>query len=81
MASGKHTLRLLWETVFPYEIRWGIEEVADQASVSDANRLIRSDVQTNPRPLRFVPHQRDHVALSQNLDLGDRGASQKAFRA
>lgn len=78
MASRKRTLRLLWEIVFPYEIRWGIEEVAKEASVHDAKSLTRADVQVKTRARRFSTESERPCRVVANPDSVDREMRQKA---
>ena len=78
MASRKRTLRLLWEIVFPYEIRWGIEEVANKASANDVKSLTRGNVQASTRARRFGTEPERPCRVAANPDLGDREISQRA---
>jgi hypothetical protein len=59
MAGSKY-LRLLWEIVFPYEIRWGIEKVADKASAHDVKNLATADAPTPCRRFSSEPEKQSH---------------------
>jgi len=79
MASRKHTFRLLWQTVFPYEIRWGIEEVGDEASAHDVKNLTRTNAPTHLCDRAGSgPDERGHLTLSHNPEFGDSEIRQRA---
>jgi len=78
MASRKY-LRLLWEIVFPYEIRWGIEKVADKASAHDVENLPTADAPTLvPDHAVGSVSQRIGLTVLHNPHVGDSERTQRA---
>jgi hypothetical protein len=79
MAGSKY-LRLLWEIVFPYEIRWGIEKVADKASAHDVKNLATADAPTlvPDHAAGSVVSQRSSLTVLHNPHLGESERTQRA---
>jgi hypothetical protein len=80
MARRKRTLRFLWEVLFPYKIRWGIEEVADKTSSHELQDCEESGTLTavRGRVVGSVPSQRGGLTRSHNPDLTDADKRQRA---
>jgi hypothetical protein len=78
MASRKY-LRLLWEIVFPYEIRWGIEKVPDKASAHGVKNLPKADAPTLvPDHAEGSVSPRSSLTVLHNPHVGESERTQRA---